>query len=263
MATVEDLATLREQLDRLQRQQAKPSARHHTPPRVTEQEVDALAACTDQVCPGHRQVPVRAIHRVTEYTYRDRAQGRANVEFGVDPEKVEMSVEHLVWADEADTPCPHCDWPRELTRQKRLHHKNISGHDPGRLARAEHEARQLAQPGEEHAPAHLLVDAETEQRQEREAGDLRREVAAALRDLLKPDEAPQKAARTPANGGEKAEPEEDLPRNIERRDRADGSRTYRGRGRVNGEVRYTPYVPTVEQAVEAWETVRAGEGEET
>lgn len=87
-------------------------------PTVTEKTIDAWASCSDALCAGHKQEPVKAIETLTEFTYFD---------LGGDIPGVERSTTLLRFADLADVQCEHCGEPRFVADQVRPIYPNMSG----------------------------------------------------------------------------------------------------------------------------------------
>jgi len=91
-------------------------------PTVTDTEVEqAYAHCTQPRCPGNSQEQVRGIARETSHSF---------VERGGDLPGTESSWVHMIFADEADIPCPACGKAREITDQRRKTYPALSGHNP-------------------------------------------------------------------------------------------------------------------------------------
>lgn len=95
-------------------------------PRIELVEIDAFLHCSDALCDGYAQQPVRAYHETVSVTYAD---GGADPNL-IDTTRVEHSTSRLRLVDETDAPCPHCANPRELTDQVRPKYRNLSGQDP-------------------------------------------------------------------------------------------------------------------------------------
>jgi hypothetical protein len=115
-------------------------------PRITREPVVAYAHCAMQVdddgtptfdnsggpagldrCPGYRQVEVAAIREVCAWTYGDANPGSSDPFDQAIAANTERSVERVLWADDADRPCPFCGLPRELSEQVRPAYANIGG----------------------------------------------------------------------------------------------------------------------------------------
>lgn len=99
-------------------------------PLVTETVLDALAHCADQRCVGYKQVPVGAVHTLTEFSF---------IDLGGDLPGIEKSTELIRFADIADAQCPHCGEPRIVSQQIRPIYPNISGQPQDQLLRAHRE----------------------------------------------------------------------------------------------------------------------------
>jgi phage terminase large subunit GpA-like protein len=90
-------------------------------PTLTETEVRAFAHCVHPRCPGYQQEEVDAIRSEDSWTYAEQ---------GGDLPGTERSFVRLRFADEKNTPCPHCGTARDLSADKRRQYANLSGYDP-------------------------------------------------------------------------------------------------------------------------------------
>lgn len=91
------------------------------PPRVTEFSCDAYAHCTDPLCDGSGQQPVKAIRTLLEWTIGSR--GGDGIFAGI----VETSTEDLRFADADDSPCPSCGRAREVAVGEKPTYQRLSG----------------------------------------------------------------------------------------------------------------------------------------
>lgn len=115
-------------------------------PIIDRVEITAYAHCSAQLtdgeialdsggvpsgearCEGYRQQQVSGILETVHFTYRDGHAGA-----GSDPmdavvaDMTERTVARVLFADEADRPCPHCGSPRELSDQQRPTYSSLGG----------------------------------------------------------------------------------------------------------------------------------------
>jgi hypothetical protein len=87
-------------------------------PTVTENLIDAWAACSDGRCPGHKQQAVKAVLTLTEWSYFD---------LGGDIPGIERSSTLIRFNDVADAQCEFCGEPRQVADQVRPVYPNVSG----------------------------------------------------------------------------------------------------------------------------------------
>jgi hypothetical protein len=78
-------------------------------------------------CPGYKQVEVRAIRELIEWTYGDLNGGSSDPSDQALARNVSHAHERITWADLDDRPCPYCGSPRELTNQVRPVYAGLAG----------------------------------------------------------------------------------------------------------------------------------------
>jgi hypothetical protein len=91
--------------------------------RVTTEETELLAHCTDPTCLGYEQQPVAGVRELVERLYGD-----ADPDAGLNARIPENSYTYLRFADEADRDCPACGRTRELSDQRRPNYDGFSGY---------------------------------------------------------------------------------------------------------------------------------------
>jgi hypothetical protein len=112
---------------------------------VEHEEIVAFAHCAQQLdergelafdaqgmpaglerCPGYAQQEVAAILERVSVTYADAGPSSDPMDQAI-ARLVEHTTERVLFADEADRPCPHCGFPREISEQVRPVYQSLGG----------------------------------------------------------------------------------------------------------------------------------------
>jgi hypothetical protein len=108
-------------------------------PVVTAEPITAYAHCAQQTepgvrCEGYAQEQVAGFREITAFLYGDSGPSSDPFDAAV-ARLVERESIRIVFAREADRPCPHCGAPREVADQLRPQYQRLDQSDPDELLR--------------------------------------------------------------------------------------------------------------------------------
>lgn len=119
--------------------------------RVTTEPVTGYAHCAQlsapgERCEGYEQAEVPALRETTEFFYSDGwgGLGASDPYDAAVANLTERTVIRIVFAVEADRPCPSCGSPREISDQLRPQYDRLSDSPPDELLKRQRKQTEAA-----------------------------------------------------------------------------------------------------------------------